>query len=83
MRIDALALLGVVVGHLFNLVGRGDECATELPGVLAAQPEGFRVAVVDHDLARRGAVCPLRAVDLNNNVAGLVDAFDNRGEPLK
>ena len=30
--------------HLLDLVGRGDERATELPGMVTAQLEGFRVA---------------------------------------
>ena len=68
-----------VAVHLLGLVGRGDECAGELPGMVAAQLDGFRVAVDDHGCGggRDVAGWPLRAVNLNDDVVVLVVPFDN------
>ena len=44
--------------------------------MVAAQLEGFGVAVDDHDAARDVAVCRLSAVNLDDEVAVLAVAFD-------
>ena len=47
------------------------------------QPEGFHVAVDDHDVARDVAVWPLRAVNLDDDVGSLLSRSTTRDEPLK
>jgi len=70
-------LLGVVAGHFVGLVGRRDECAAELPGVVAAHLEAVILAFDDHGVARDVIVWPLCAVNLDNDVVVVVVAFDN------
>ena len=70
-------LLGVVAGHFVGLVGRRDECAAELAGVVAAHLEAVILAFDDHGVARDVIVWPLCAVNLDNDVVVVVVAFDN------
>ena len=61
-------LLGVVAGHLLGLVGRGDECAPELPGMVTAELEAFVLAFDDHNVAHDVAVWVTHDPESGNRV---------------